>query len=477
VRTETFDLPADCAILGGYAGYGQPDPDERNIHDHETFLSGDLAGNDGPDFANRGDNCYHVVTVNATESSFPAKIDGCTVVGGNAEGDWPDSAGGGVLNAGGNVVLRNCAVCSSEASLMGGGMFHWNSGTSTLLSCAFTGNSAMNAGGMYTDSGTITVANASFSGNVASSIVGGIYRGGGTMTVSGSVLWGNSDSSGSGESAQITEGGIAEVNYCCIQGLTGGLGGLGNIGTDPAFADPDGPDGFFGTPDDDLRLQAGSPCIDAGDNDAVPPESTIDRDTQPRRMDDPATEDTGNPGESGAPIVDMGAYEFQPGEAVTIVSAASVIDHGGTELALDLTANNIESRQAGAAKIEFTMSAAVASVSATVDCDGAYGGSVTATPAGTTVTVEFSGPLPDQDCCEVSLTGDATDSFHVRTLSGDIDRNGTVTTGDASIIKPHFGETAAIAGAVFDFDCSGTVSTSDFSVVKPLFGNTAPDCP
>jgi hypothetical protein len=102
---------------------------------------------------------------------------------------------------------------------------------------------------------------------------------------------------------------------------------------------------------------------------------------------------------------------------------------------------------------------------------------VTATPAWATVRVEFSEALPDQDCCEISLTGDAIDSFSVRTLAGDIDRNGSVTTGDASIIKPHFGETAAVAGAEFDFDVSGTVTTSDFSVVKPLFGNTAPACP
>jgi hypothetical protein len=130
-------------------------------------------------------------------------------------------------------------------------------------------------------------------------------------------------------------------------------------------------------------------------------------------------------------------------------------------------------------KIEFTMSAAVASVSATVDCEGPYGGSVTATPAGTTVTVEFSGPLPDRDCCEVSLTGDAVDSFHVRTLAGDIDRSGLVSTGDASIIKPKFGQTPSeAAGNVeYDYDCSGLVSTGDFSQVKPQFGHTAPACP
>ncbi len=55
----------------------------------------------------------------------------------------------------------------------------------------------------------------------------------------------------------------------------------------------------------------GSPCIDAGDNTAVPLEITTDLDGNPRFVDDPATDDTGNPGAPG-PIVDMGAYAFQP---------------------------------------------------------------------------------------------------------------------------------------------------------------------
>ncbi len=36
-----------------------------------------------------------------------------------------------------------------------------------------------------------------------------------------------------------------------------------------------------------------------------------DLDGNPRFVDDPCTDDTGNPGAPG-PIVDMGAYEFQP---------------------------------------------------------------------------------------------------------------------------------------------------------------------
>ena len=38
--------------------------------------------------------------------------------------------------------------------------------------------------------------------------------------------------------------------------MTGGLGGTGNIGTDPLFVDPDGDDNTPGTADDDLALSA-----------------------------------------------------------------------------------------------------------------------------------------------------------------------------------------------------------------------------
>jgi hypothetical protein len=56
-------------------------------------------------------------------------------------------------------------------------------------------------------------------------------------TVTNCILWGNSDSGGTDESAQIS-GVSLSVNYCCIQGLTGGLGGTGNIGVDPCFIEP-----------------------------------------------------------------------------------------------------------------------------------------------------------------------------------------------------------------------------------------------
>jgi hypothetical protein len=107
--------------------------------------------------------------------------------------------------------------------------------------------------------------------------------------------------------------------------IEGGWSGDGNIDADPLFVDPDGPDDDPNTwEDNDYRLNPGSPCIDAGDNDAVPADTPdldgdgdtsepipIDLDRRLRRADRVDTPDTGNPGVLGPPVVDMGAYEYQ----------------------------------------------------------------------------------------------------------------------------------------------------------------------
>ena len=56
-----------------------------------------------------------------------------------------------------------------------------------------------------------------------------------------------------------------------------------------------------------IRLLYSSPCIDSGDNTAVPGSVTTDLDGKARFRDDPATSDTGY---GTPPIADMGPYEF-----------------------------------------------------------------------------------------------------------------------------------------------------------------------
>ncbi len=83
-RTATFGLINGVAIKGGYAGFGEPEPNVRDIEAYETILSGDLLGNDGPDFANSDENSFHVVTGSGTNAT--AVLDGFTITGGNADG-------------------------------------------------------------------------------------------------------------------------------------------------------------------------------------------------------------------------------------------------------------------------------------------------------------------------------------------------------------------------------------------------------
>ncbi|MCH8150071.1 MAG: hypothetical protein IH987_19170, partial [Planctomycetes bacterium] len=189
-----------------------------------------------------------------------------------------------------------------------------------LTGCVLDGNSARRSGGGLAGDGTLT--NCTFTGNSAGEAGGGIY---GTGSLNNCVLWGNTSLLGTTESAQIAWFGANPplVAYSCIQGLEV-YGGNHNIDRNPLFVDADGPDDVPGTEDDDLRLSPGSPCIDAGDNDAVPPDSLdldddgdteepvpLDLDGGPRFLDDPNTSDTGNFGELGPPVVDMGAYEFR----------------------------------------------------------------------------------------------------------------------------------------------------------------------
>jgi len=85
--------------------------------------------------------------------------------------------------------------------------------------------------------------------------------------------------------------------------VQGGWTGTGNINQNPLFVNPFGPDNIIGTLDDNLRLQAGSPCIDSGNSTDAP---LTDIENNPR-YDDPYIANTGI---GDHPYFDMGAYEY-----------------------------------------------------------------------------------------------------------------------------------------------------------------------
>ncbi len=368
-RYKTFQMINGVAIYGGFP-YSGGTWEDRDPNQYETILSGDLNGDDVEVIdpaglwaePTRAENSYHVVTGSYTDET--AILDGFTITSGNAaqfQARPSHCEGGGMYVNRGSPTVTNCTFSSNSTHSHGGeggGMYNYNKSDPVVTNCTFSGNSATWGGGMFNDwNSSPTVTNCTFSGNTANSQGGAMYdyansdpvlinctfsgNSGGMYNsssnspiLSNCILWSNSDSGGVDESAQIY-GGTPVVNYCCIEGWTGALGGTGNHGDDPLFVDP----GYWADESDpniiiepndpnaiwidgDYHLLPTSLCIDAGDNTAVPADTTdLDGDgdtTEPipwdldggcRFVDDPDAPDTGN---GTPPIVDMGAYEVVP---------------------------------------------------------------------------------------------------------------------------------------------------------------------
>jgi hypothetical protein len=319
-RAATFSLINEVVIEGCYAGFGEPDPDARDTEAYGTILSGDIGT-----LGNNSDNSLHVVTSNFDDHN--TVLDGFAITGGNAEGAYPDYLGGGMYidysspmvknclfinnsaGAGGGLAvwhectptlincifiansttgaggalcfqhsgptLISCMILGNTAGSNGGGMWTLNNyDTPKLTNCVFSGNATMSSGGAISNAGVSSspnpnppvLTNCTFNDNSAALSGGGLYNtGGNDATVNSCIFWANTDAGGADESAQIHTSSLTPaVDYTCVQGLTGALGGTGNIGDDPWFVDADGSDDIVGTEDDDVHLLEGSPCIDTG---------------------------------------------------------------------------------------------------------------------------------------------------------------------------------------------------------------------
>jgi hypothetical protein len=231
-RRASFHLVRGAVTEGGYAGFGAPDANERDIDLYESILSGDLAGDDGAGFANKSENCYHVVCANSTDST--TVLDGFTITGGNADGSRYESGGGGMFAVNGQATVANCTFKANFARFGGG--IQYIDGGGVLTNCFVIGNVGERYGAIYNYRSSPKIDNCIICGNRAG-IVGGIYsRSGSSPAIANSILWCNYDDSGLSEAAQVA-GETESVNYCCIQGLTGTLGGLGNICADPCFVE------------------------------------------------------------------------------------------------------------------------------------------------------------------------------------------------------------------------------------------------
>jgi predicted outer membrane repeat protein len=196
-REATFQLVDGVILKGGFAGFGEPNPDTRDIDRYTTVLSGDLNGNDADvddpselrNESTRAENNYHVVTGSGTNET--AVLDGFLITGGNAPAGYLQRNGGGMYNESCSATVLNCTFMSNSAYI-GGGMHNENS-SPTLINCTFTRNLATaHGGGLHNRpdcfpklSNCIFAANLSFSGRG-----GGIS--GGRMTLDDCTFKGNS---------------------------------------------------------------------------------------------------------------------------------------------------------------------------------------------------------------------------------------------------------------------------------------------
>ncbi len=172
-RRFSFVLSSGISVYGGYAGIGTPDPDYRDIDQFQTIVSGDLNGNDEPDFVNHQDNSWHVLTATSVDSN--CVLDGLVVSGGHAIGSSSvDRYGGGLRNNSSELRLVNCIFRDNWARYHGGGISNTDSNV-TLENCNFENNAAASGGGIHNMSSSPVLRNCVFSGNTACS-GGGIYN-------------------------------------------------------------------------------------------------------------------------------------------------------------------------------------------------------------------------------------------------------------------------------------------------------------
>lgn len=139
-RSVTFRLRNNTTLSGGYAGPGAADPDARDVALYETILSGDINGDDLPNFVNYGDNASHVLIGSGTDAT--AVLDGFTVSGGNAPGADVGFGGGGLMIVTGSPTIRSCWFARNRAAGSGGAIRNHRNSAPFITQCRFTENAA-----------------------------------------------------------------------------------------------------------------------------------------------------------------------------------------------------------------------------------------------------------------------------------------------------------------------------------------------
>ncbi len=244
-KNLSFELRDDLTIYGGFAG-GEANLNQRDPLAHPTILSGDLKGNDGPDFTFRSDNSYHIV--NALNAGPTAILDGFTIRAGNADGNSkPLQRGGGLMVTGGGPTLRNCTFDDNHATRSGGAI-HCSDSQPTVESCRFMASvSGPDGGGaVMSDHSTLLVTDCSFEGGLTK-------EGGGVLVMNGSAsiigcTFSQNHANYAGSGVSINQG-VLTLDGCTFSANTGYYGAgfyARNSAVTVSACSFDGNSGFLG---------------------------------------------------------------------------------------------------------------------------------------------------------------------------------------------------------------------------------------
>jgi predicted outer membrane repeat protein len=176
-RKATFQLINHVVVKGGYAGFGYPDPNARDINLYDTILNGDLMNNDmqlinPADMLldpSRYDNTEHVVTGSGTDAN--TVLDGFTITAG-----YNGGMGGGMFNQYGSPTVTDCTFTWNCAE-WGGGMCNLDS-SPKVINCKFERNAASGGGGIdNVENSNPMLINCTFSDNFCWFIGGAMVNG------------------------------------------------------------------------------------------------------------------------------------------------------------------------------------------------------------------------------------------------------------------------------------------------------------
>jgi formylglycine-generating enzyme required for sulfatase activity len=257
----------DISLYGGFNGT-ETNIDQRDWKNHPTIIDGqnsvrciytggiqlDSIVIDGFTFRNGHGydaNASHAVA-NCGGAIFTwakvCAIQNCLFI--NNEADF----GGAIFNTTKlpELSVINCMFSGNKAVVSGGAVCSAMS-VARLENCLFSENSAQYGGAIQNSAnGTMEIVNSTFYGNSADWGVAVRVLENAATTIVNSILW----DEGSGDEISLYESDIM-VQYSNVRG---GYAGEGNINADPLFANP---------AENNFELLDGSPCIDAGNPDAV----------------------------------------------------------------------------------------------------------------------------------------------------------------------------------------------------------------